>query len=50
MDKAKETIVKKPYSPPHLIVHGTVRELTKKVGVIGGPDSGGKRPSIRTKM
>jgi hypothetical protein len=31
---------KKPYSTPVLTVHGTVRELTRKVGVNGHPDNG----------
>jgi hypothetical protein len=49
MDKASKPITKKPYSPPHLIVHGTVRELTQKVG-IRPPNDGGVRPRVRTNV
>jgi hypothetical protein len=40
MDKSVKRDLKKPYSPPHLIVHGTVRDLTQ--ALITGPakDSG----------
>ena len=31
---------KKPYSPPELIIHGTIEELTQKTGGHGGPDGG----------
>jgi len=31
---------KKQYNPPILIVHGTVKDLTQKVGVHGTLDSG----------
>ena len=31
---------KKPYSPPMVIVYGTVRDLTQKVGAHGKTDAG----------
>jgi hypothetical protein len=46
MGKAAKDVPKKPYSPPHLTVHGTVRELTKKVGR-GNPDGGGRNSRTR---
>lgn len=39
--------VKKPYSPPKLTIHGTVEELTKKVGTSGQSDHG-VPPHFRT--
>lgn len=33
-------VPKKPYKPPVLIVHGTVKDLTKIVGVHGTKDGG----------
>jgi hypothetical protein len=38
---------KKPYSSPKLSVHGTVKELTKKVGFRKTRDGGGL-PRIKT--
>ena len=49
MDNTVKQVDKKPYSPPHLIVHGTVRDLTKKVGPAHTGD-GGKLPKTRTGM
>ena len=31
---------KKPYKAPTLVVHGTVKDLTQKVGVHGSSDNG----------
>jgi hypothetical protein len=49
MDKSPKNVPKKPYSPPHLIVHGTVRELTQKVGPARTLDAG-KFPHNRTSL
>jgi hypothetical protein len=49
MDKAVKIVPKKPYSPPHLTVHGTVRELTQKVGPKRSLDAG-KFPHNRTSL
>jgi len=38
---------KKPYSAPVLTVYGTIRDLTKRNGVIGHND-GGKFPRSKT--
>ena len=38
MDKPDTPGTKKPYSPPTLALDGTVRELTRHVGVKGQPD------------
>jgi hypothetical protein len=38
MGKPVKREPKKPYSKPTLIVYGTVRELTQKVGHTGGLD------------
>jgi len=40
---------KKPYSPPTLTIHGTVEELTKKVGLHGQSDHG-VPPHSRTQV
>ena len=47
MDKPETQRSKEPYSPPTLTVHGTIEELTKKVGTRGHPD-GGKFPVFKT--
>lgn len=48
MAKAGTGEPKKPYSPPVLTVHGTVRELTQAVALKGGADKGGKGFRVRT--
>lgn len=40
-------VPKKPYKPPVLIVHGTVKDLTSASGHHGTPD-GGHRFRIKT--
>jgi hypothetical protein len=40
MAEAPKGEAKKPYSPPVLTVHGTVRELTQQVAVGPAPDGG----------
>lgn len=40
MDKSGKPAPKKPYTPPVLTVYGTVRDLTKFVGVNGQNDGG----------
>jgi len=40
MDKPVEPEIKKPYDPPRLIVYGTIRDLTQKVGPTHTSDSG----------
>jgi hypothetical protein len=47
MDKPRKGGSKKAYSPPVLTVYGTVRELTKKVGLTQTSDAG-RFPRIRT--
>lgn len=39
MDKPASSKIKKPYEPPHLIVYGTVRDLTQQMGTTRKPDS-----------
>jgi len=41
VDKPVNSEPKKPYSPPELVVYGTVRDLTEKV--VKGPVSDGGR-------
>lgn len=49
MEKQRPPVAKKKYSPPLLTVHGTVRELTQKVGLHGKKDKvGGGGFRIRT--
>lgn len=43
----QKPVLKKPYSPPKLTIHGTVEELTKKVGTSGQSDRG-VPPHFRT--
>jgi hypothetical protein len=40
MAEAPKSEAKKPYSPPVLTVHGTVRELTQATSATGSPDGG----------
>jgi len=47
MHKNVNGTTKKTYTTPHLVVYGTVRELTQKTG-LRPPDDGGKRPRVRT--
>jgi hypothetical protein len=47
MSEAGKPNLKKPYAPPVLKVYGTVRDLTKKVGLRRSPD-GGRFPNNRT--
>jgi hypothetical protein len=49
MGKKVKSEVKKPYTPPELVVYGTVRELTQKVGFTRATD-GGKFPRYRTSV
>jgi hypothetical protein len=39
---------KKPYSPPLLLVYGTVRDLTQAQGRNGKLDRGGRGQNIKT--
>jgi len=48
MVKPVKPEAKKPYSPPQLIVYGTVRELTQMVGSSGMLDGGGGHGPKRT--
>jgi len=41
MANAVKAEPKKPYERPMLIVHGTVRDLTRKTGLAGHTDSSG---------
>ncbi|MGH9718364.1 MAG: hypothetical protein ACRD4R_16775 [Candidatus Acidiferrales bacterium] len=50
MDKAGKPAPKKPYTPPVLKIYGTVRDLTKKVGYRGQPDSGTFPNAYRTSL
>jgi hypothetical protein len=47
MGKPVKLEPKKPYSKPALTLYGTVRELTKRVGLHGRSD-GGSFPRSRT--
>lgn len=49
MQLKKLGLSKKRYKAPVLVVHGTVRDLTRAVGAHGTPD-GGSRFRIRTKV
>jgi hypothetical protein len=48
MSEAEKPSPKKPYEPPELKMYGTVRDLTKKVGLRGQSDNGTSFPNIRT--
>jgi hypothetical protein len=50
MSEAEQPSQKKPYEPPELKVYGTVRDVTKAVGLRGQPDNGMNYPQIRTSM
>jgi hypothetical protein len=41
---------KKPYSPPTLVLYGTVRELTRSNGPDGSRDNSGKLGRNRTAL
>jgi len=47
MQRPRTGLLKKPYKPPILMVHGTVKDLTQKVGPVGQSDNG-PRFRIRT--
>jgi len=47
MDKPVRPDPKKTYEPPRLIIYGTVRDLTLKVGTHNAGD-GGRPPNFRT--
>jgi len=47
MDKPVKRDLKKSYSPPHLIVYGTVRDLTEHL-VKGPAKDSGKFPTSHT--
>ncbi|MFI5072644.1 MAG: lasso RiPP family leader peptide-containing protein [Terriglobales bacterium] len=49
MRPKKSDVSKKPYKTPILVIHGTVKELTRAVGIRGTAD-GGTRFRIRTKL
>jgi len=49
MQRPRAGELKKPYKPPILIIHGTVKDLTKVVGLVGTAD-GGQRFRIRTRL
>lgn len=48
MGKPAKQEPKKPYSPPQLTVHGTVRDLTQKTGAFGKLDGGTRSGAFRT--
>ena len=48
MRPKRTDVLKKPYKAPVLVVHGTVKDLTRAVGAHGTAD-GGTRFRIRTK-
>lgn len=48
MRKQEAPPAKKKYSPPLLTVHGTVRELTQKVGLNGSKDKVGRGGNNKT--
>lgn len=48
MQLARSDVPKKPYKPPVLIVHGTVTDLTRRIGTHGSFDVGGGRGRIKT--
>jgi hypothetical protein len=45
MDKPVEREAKKPYSPPTLVLYGTVRQLTQHVGTHGQTDRPPRTPT-----
>jgi len=49
MDKPVKAEVKKPYEPPRLLVYGTIRDLTQKVGPTRNSDAG-RFPKNRTAL
>ncbi|HVB58190.1 MAG TPA: lasso RiPP family leader peptide-containing protein [Candidatus Acidoferrales bacterium] len=49
MQLKKLGVSKKPYKAPVLVVHGTVKDLTKAVGTHGTAD-GGARFRIKTRL
>lgn len=49
MQPKRTDVLKKPYKAPVLVVHGTVKDLTRAVGAHGTPD-GGTRFRIRTQV
>jgi hypothetical protein len=48
MTKPLESQPKKIYTPPQLTVHGTVMELTKRVGTHGSGDGGTRIGQTKT--
>lgn len=48
MKQPQESVAKKPYQPPKLLVYGDLTEMTKAVGTKGGPDGGNKPRARRT--
>lgn len=51
MVKVPNNEPKKPYSPPVLTIHGTVRDLTQALGVTGTNDGGTSNPfQIKTAL
>jgi hypothetical protein len=48
MQLARSDASKKPYKSPVLIVHGTVKDLTRNIGTHGAFDVGGGRGRIKT--
>lgn len=49
MQLKKLDLSKKPYKAPVLVVHGTVKDLTRAIGIHGTAD-GGSRFRIRTSV
>ncbi|MGH9825872.1 MAG: lasso RiPP family leader peptide-containing protein [Blastocatellia bacterium] len=43
MQNANVGVSKKPYNPPRLVIHGTVKDLTQRRGRRGNIDGGGRR-------
>jgi hypothetical protein len=43
MQMVRSDVSKRPYKSPILIVHGTVKDLTKVIGPHGNSDSGTRR-------
>lgn len=50
MQPARSDVSKKPYKSPVLIVHGTVKDLTKQIGIHGSPDGGTRFGRTNTRL
>jgi hypothetical protein len=40
---------KKPFVEPHLVVYGSIQDVTKAVGQTGATDFGGKGQKVKTR-